>query len=240
MDAALTTIDARTGNFLINSLALGRVSALDPERISISPRFCPDRREVERFINETYAHAYGSVITTHYPTIMSAQNREEEILAAVGFRDAATEPLFLENYLDRPVEQALSDALRQPVARSSIVEIGNLASAGNGASALLFVALASHLRDMGYRYAVVTATSVLRRSFRMMGFLPMALAKADQTRLADAGAQWGSYYDRDPEVVAGAIAPWADRLLNVMPRQETGAFAADRPIIHNGLLERVA
>jgi len=240
VNSALTTINSRAGTFLINSLNTERVDSLDPERISISPRFCSDRHRVERFIDETYASAYGSIIKTHYPTIMSAQNRDEDILAAVGFRDAAAEGLFLENYLDCPVEQSLGEALGQPVARSSIAEIGNLASAGNGASALLFVALASHLRDLGYRYAVVTATSVLRRSFRMMGFLPVALAKADQTRLPDGGTQWGSYYDRDPQVVAGAIAPWADRLLTVMPRQDTGAFATNRPVIHTGLLERVA
>ena len=57
---------------------------------------------------------------------MSVRDAGGTILAAVGFRYAKEEPLFLENYTGAPIEQVL----RTP--RERIAEIGNLASAGGG------------------------------------------------------------------------------------------------------------
>ena len=66
-----------------------------------------ERRRVERFIEAAYADAYGSRIPAHYPTLMSVQDESGAIYAAVGFRPAAEERLFLEQYLTAPVEKVL-------------------------------------------------------------------------------------------------------------------------------------
>src|SRR3546814_6178342 len=44
--------------------------------------------------------------------------------AALGVRRAGGEPLFLERYLDAPVEQVVSAALGKPTVRESFIEIG--------------------------------------------------------------------------------------------------------------------
>lgn len=171
-----------------------------------------ERRRVERFIEHAYEGAYGGRITAHYPTLMSVQDGDGVIYAVVGFRFAAIEALFLEHYLDAPVEQVLGDLLGTPIARDHIVEVGNLASNGQGATVFLFAALARHLRQDGKRFAVATATDELRRIFTRAGLGALKLAEADPRRLPDKGGAWGAYYQSDPCVLAGSIEAAAEPL----------------------------
>jgi hypothetical protein len=101
---------------------------------------------VEAFIRAVYVRSYKADIAVSYPILMSVRDAGGTILAAVGFRYAKEEPLFLENYTGAPIEQVL----RTP--RERIAEIGNLASAGGGASIFLFAALASYLNFKGIDY----------------------------------------------------------------------------------------
>lgn len=165
-----------------------------------------ERRRVERFIEDTYAEAYGSRIQAHYPTLMSVQDEDGVIYAVVGFRHASDERLFLEQYLDAPVETVLGQAIGAPVQRGHIVEIGGLASSGQGATVFLFAAMARHLQGEGLRFAVATATEELRRIFNRAGLGALQLARADPHRLEGGGGAWGAYYQTDPVVLAGCIA----------------------------------
>lgn len=179
-----------------------------------------ERRRVEAFIEDAYARAYGSRIGAHYPTLMSVQDESGKIYAVVGFRLAGAEPLFLEQYLDVGIETALSDAQTTPVARSEIVEIGNLASNGRGATIFLFADLSKHLRRLGATFAVATATAELRGIFQRAGLQAFSLTAADPARLADHGADWGDYYRADPVVLAGSIASAfepLDRMVGATP-----------------------
>lgn len=164
-----------------------------------------ERRRVERFIEQTYEDAYGGRVTAHYPTLMSVQDEDGALYAVVGFRHAAAEPLFLEQYLDGPVETVLGDAIGAPIDRGHIVEIGNLASNGQGATVFLFAAMARHLQQEGQRFAVTTATDELRRIFNRAGLGALKLAEADPHRLPDNGGAWGAYYQSNPYVLAGSI-----------------------------------
>lgn len=131
-----------------------------PSTVSIVPAFSKDRKIVENFITDIYMKAYGAHIHVHYPVLMSVRDEAGQILAATGFRSAVNEPLFLEQYLDAPVEEILQSS------RAQIVEIGNLASDGGGASLYLFAALAAYLNYKGFTQAVVTSTDFLERRFR--------------------------------------------------------------------------
>lgn len=164
-----------------------------------------ERRRVEAFIEDSYASAWGSQISVHYPTLMSVQDEKGEIYAVVGFRSAAEEPLFLEQYLDAPVESALTTLLGAAVGRGAVVEIGSLASNGRGATIFLFAALARHLLASGAEFAVATATDALRGIFHRAGLGSLKLATANPDRLIDHGLSWGAYYRADPEVLAGSI-----------------------------------
>jgi hypothetical protein len=101
-----------------------------------------------------------------------------------------------------------------------------------GASLFLFMALARYLDQVGCEYAVATATRQLRRTFGRVGFPTRRLTTADPTRLGDEARDWGGYYERDPEVLAGAIAPALEplaHLLLVEPPTIPGARARLHP-----------
>jgi hypothetical protein len=164
-----------------------------------------ERRRVEAFIEASYLDAYGSHIGRHYPTLMSVQDDDGTIYAVVGFRLAGDEPLFLEQYLDGPAEAVLSQALGATVARTEIVEIGNLASNRRGATIFLFAAMARHLAAIGAHFAVATATEELRGVFSKAGLGALRIATADPERLIDHGVSWGDYYQTRPVVLAGSI-----------------------------------
>ena len=164
-----------------------------------------ERRRVEQFIEAAYAQAYGGQIQAHFPTLMSVQDEAGVIYAAVGFRHAAEAPLYLEHYLDGSVETVLSQAIGAVIDRAQVVEIGSLASSGQGATVFLFAAMAHHLQSEGLRFAVATATDELRRIFHKAGLGALQLARADPRRLDDGGGSWGAYYQTDPVVLAGSI-----------------------------------
>ncbi|MCD8519763.1 MAG: thermostable hemolysin [Alphaproteobacteria bacterium] len=171
-----------------------------PSVVSIVPAFSQGRAEVENFITTIYAYAYGAYIHVHYPVLMSVRDDAGQILAATGFRCADDEPLFLEQYLTSPIDQVLQ------APRGEIVEIGNLASQGGGASLYLFAALSAYLNHKGFTKAAVTSTDFLERRFRQMGLQPRRHAKADPALLLEEGENWGTYYDTQPHVISGSVA----------------------------------
>jgi hypothetical protein len=166
----------------------------------------PGRAEAERLIEQAYAHAYGGVLSEHYPTLICVEDGRGRPRAAAGVRLAREAPLFLEQYLDEAIEAAAGRALGWPAPREAIAEIGNLASQDGAASARLYLALAEHLNWVGCTHAAVTATQRLRRKFQRLGFVAAALGPAQADRLADA-SDWGCYYASGPQVLIGRIAP---------------------------------
>jgi hypothetical protein len=205
------------GTLFMNRERVESLTRIVPSTIALTRQFLPDRSRVETFIEDIYAHSYRSLIAQHYPTLMNVHDDFGQVIAAIGLRRADEGPLFLENYLNLPVERVVEDAVGTPVRREDIVEIGNLASAGKGASVFLFVTLAAYLRQQNLAYAVVTATRSLRRSFALFGFDFVELASADPSVLPDSGASWGSYYKNDPKVLVGAILPGFSRLEPYLP-----------------------
>lgn len=198
---------APCGSLQFDADRLRRFTALEPQVISIHQRLQPERIRVETYLQTRYAEAFQGHIARHYPALMSLQDRDGGIHAAVGFRFAARSPLFLEHYLDEPIEAAASGSLGRPVPRQAIAEIGNLASHSPGASLFLFLALANHLHHQGCTHAAATATRRLRRGFARVGFVTRRLAQASASRIADGATDWGTYYQDDPEVLVGPIAP---------------------------------
>lgn len=192
-----------------------------PAVVSIYPAFARDRDAVEDFIIGVYARAYGAQIRVHYPILMSVRDKAGDILAAVGFRYAGDETLFLEQYLKTPVE----DVLQCP--RSGIVEIGNLASQGGGASLFLFAALSAYLYHKDKAYAVVTSTRFLQQRFHDLGLKPRKLAAANPDLLLQKDENWGSYYATDPHVMAGRVDEGYKRLQNGLGAR----YIEDRPAL---------
>jgi hypothetical protein len=217
LEISFDTDSKVNGTLVMDERRLRKLTSVTPLGISITQWFQPDRDRIERFIEKTYRYHYGSTIKGHYPTLMSVYDPRGTVLAAVGLRLAEDEPLFLEQYLEQPVDAAIRSVLGQSVEREAIVEIGNLASAGGGASVFLFVAVAAYLRQRSLAFAVVTGTKGLRRSLARFGIEFRELGAADQSALPDGGASWGGYYERDPKIIVGAIQPAFARLEPYLP-----------------------
>lgn len=171
----------------------------------------PRRRAAEAFIANVFARRYGARVSAFAPHLMLLE-QQGRIVAATGWRGAASEPLFLERYLDEPVELAVARLANRPVERARIAEVGNLAAEGNGGSLHVIGALASRLDALGHEWVVFTATQELIGIFTRLGLPLLALAKADPARLGVDAEAWGSYYDTRPVVVAGRIRIALERL----------------------------
>lgn len=165
-----------------------------------------ERRDVEAFIRKCFSDAYSANITHFMPRLFRLSTRRGERVAAFGIRPAREGRLFLETYLDEPVEQAIENKVGVPLQREQIVEVGNLAAIYPGAVRWMIVALTVKLYEENYEWVVFTGTAALRNAFYKLGLRPVVIGPAKPERL-DAGerARWGSYYDTRPMVMAGNV-----------------------------------
>ncbi|NIZ03694.1 thermostable hemolysin [Thalassospira lucentensis] len=222
--------------------------------ISVLSLLAAERPEVETFIANIYADAYDAAIKVQYGSLMSVRDDAGRIVAALGFRSAGHGPLFLEQYLSAPIDVILG------VPRHQIVEIGNLASSGGGASSFLFAALSAYLHHNGFKQAVVTGTDSLEKRLRKMGLKPVRHAKADPARLVhrqnaqnslpslgcasaakstdtnpEPDFEWGRYYDTCPHVLSGSVAFGYRRLQTMLGAEYTHMRPRLYPHLqHNG------
>jgi len=165
---------------------------------------------VANYISAIYAEHYGANIRVPHPKLFSIRNQQGDILAAVGFRAADDQPLFLEQYIDAPIEDEIN------IPRRQIVEIGNLASNSKGATLLLFTALSAYLDFQGFTHAVVTSTSRLKKRLISLGLEPQFLANANPDLLLYKNEYWGSYYDTQPQVLVGSVTKANQKLKHLL------------------------
>lgn len=162
------------------------------------------RAGLERFIARRFSDVYGARVSHYCAHLLGVRSSDGAWLAAAGFTPAASQTLYLEQYLDRPIEETLKQAAGIAVARAQVVEVGNLAAAP-GAGRMLIPALCACLDALGYRWVAFTATRQLRNALRRLRLEPLLLAPAEPARLADGGAAWGTYYRHAPRVMGGRL-----------------------------------
>lgn len=171
-------------------------------------RAAPGRPRVEAFIRAVYARCYRARVRSFAPVLVGWE-AGGELLACAGYR-SALEPLFLERYLDQPIEAALAPS--RPVSRAQVVEVGHLASLRAGEGRRLLLALAAHLSESNVEWVASTVTAELRQVVVRLGLGAVAIAPAHRERLGEEAKNWGSYFEHDPIVVAGHL-PTALRTL---------------------------
>lgn len=164
----------------------------------------PRRAAAEDFIRDVFRRRYEAEVPCFAPNLMLLE-QAPRIVAAAGWRGAESDALMLEQYLDEPIEHAISRLAGQPVPRGRIVEVGNLAAERRGGSVAVILALAAHLDQLGFEWVAFTATSELIGIFRRLDLPPLALAPADPQRMGAQAQAWGRYYDTRPVVVAGRL-----------------------------------
>lgn len=136
--------------------------------------------------------------------LLALEGRDERVCGVVGFRNARTEPLFLERYLARPIEAELTARTGQPIERQKIVEVGNLASLSCRAAFHLVAILPRVLIERGNQWIVFTATSAVRGILEKYSAPMIELASAGRECI-EKPDEWGRYYDNDPRVMAGYL-----------------------------------
>ncbi|WP_353250852.1 thermostable hemolysin [Salinisphaera sp. T31B1] len=167
------------------------------------PQTC-GRAQIERFVTECYARQYGARLADFFPHQLALFD-EAGLRGCLGFRPADAGGLFLEQYLDAPVDTLLGGRLGMVAHRSDVVEVGGLAADWSGAARRLILMAIGWLGAAGYRIAAFTATRSLVNSFRRLQLQPLDLGLAEPSRLARSDTDWGRYYDHGPHVYAGLI-----------------------------------
>ncbi len=178
---------------------------------------------IVQFIQQRYAAEHGADAPVAYSNFITRM-RSSERGAALGYRRASDGPLFLEAYLDAPIEQVLRPTMGIEVPRSAIVEIGSLA--GNSCTSLLSLwHRTAHELSADAQLGVAVLTRPLRGMLRRLGIALHELAPADGNRLGEARARWGRYYDTDPVVCAGSLHEGRLQLDRFLSRRLAGQLA---------------
>jgi hypothetical protein len=184
------------------------------ERSTLSTHAAGDatRASVEAFIRAVYARRFGANLLHFAPTLLSLRDEHGALAAAAGYRGAGTGRLFLESYLQQPIERVLPAHDGVAPARARIVEVGHLAAARPGEGLRLVQLLGPHLASLGFHWVVCTLTEELRRLFQRLGVAPLVLGPADPAALGEHARHWGSYYEHGPMVLAGHLPRALQRL----------------------------
>ena len=195
---------------------VARIGRGDSYELHLASPGSARRVALEQFVCQRFELQHGARIRHFMPCLFGLENQAGQLLGAVGVRSGNSGPLFLERYLDEPIQSALGARLGNSVpGRGELVEVGNLAADSPGAARLLIVALTDLLVALGFRWVTFTGTPTLLNSFQRLGLTPIALGEADPARMGDELADWGSYYDNRPLVMAGDIHGGHQRLLQL-------------------------
>ncbi len=192
----------------VRACVLGRrgVSALTDPELEVVGVGHPARASLERFIAGCFFRGYGAVISHFADTLLGVRGADGQWAAGLGFSLPARQQVFIEQYLDVPLQQALSDVLGERVSRADIAEVGNMAATSAGLGRLLIALATEHFYSLGLDYVVFTATRALGNSFVRLGIPIHPVVEADPARLRDRTAVWGNYYRNSPTVMVGRIA----------------------------------
>jgi len=159
------------------------------------------RPQAEDFIKGIFQQHHNAQIRCFLPELFATFDECGNTKSVLGLRYAECELLYLERYLDQPIETLIEQMVHQSVRRTQVVEIGNLASLNSASCKALFSFITQHLQEQKIKWITCTGTSVLRLVFRRLGIKALSVHQADQNRLGDEQYEWGSYYDNDPQVM---------------------------------------
>ncbi|KEA51023.1 hypothetical protein DT73_19640 [Mangrovibacter sp. MFB070] len=171
-----------------------------------------DEAQLRQFIQLAYHREFGAQIPSFLPWLLGIYDKQGQLCAACGVQPAQDSVLFLEQYLDEPVETRLSTLSAQPISRNGIIEIGNFAASNGAAARVMFAGVCLLLSAWGFSHIAFTGTHKIRNIFSRLRMQPVALGQALASRLTQPDTNWGSYYQNKPMVMAGELAHGMDVL----------------------------
>lgn len=169
------------------------------------------REVAETFVREAFQRIHHASIRTFMPTLLVLTDSSGLLHAVAGCRVATTEPLFLEQYLSRPIEAVLTERAGERARRAQIAEIGNFAARSARTARRFMALLPYYLLDRELLWATFTATAAVRRILQNVGARCMDLGTAEGACVRAGADDWGRYYTNDPRVMAGYL-PLARRI----------------------------
>jgi len=183
------------------SLSLVRETPVSRSGLLVSPdrpfgayelheAFGAERARTEQFIAERYKRDFDARIEAFMPRLFSlraaaAGEQDAGIEGALGLRNAQGR-LFVEQYLDVPIEDAIRAATGQRIERASIVEVGHFAGIRPGTMRAMILLLADRLHREGAAWVAFAGTRALCNAFLRMHLQPIALCPAACDRLPEA------------------------------------------------------
>ncbi|MCD5996677.1 thermostable hemolysin [Pseudomonas sp. CDFA 602] len=172
----------------------------------------PRRLDLEGFVQQRFREMHDAQVHHFMPELFGLSDGAGTLCAVAGIRLAAREQLFLESYLDTPIEQQVHAVAGHAVGRNAIVEVGNLAASTLGSARLSIITVTWLLAMGGLEWVAFTGNTALVNSFNRLGLRPVTLCPADPLRLGDERHTWGSYYQTQPSVHVGDIRSGFSRL----------------------------
>lgn len=165
--------------------------------------------------SEQYRRHFDCDLQHFYPQYLCLE-RNGRLLGVCGYRNALG-PLYLEQYLDAPVETLLTERCESVIERQSIVEVGGFALSKRALALYFMASLAPAFQQLGFTHAVCTATLPVRRCLRSLAIPSKHLGKALAERIVESDTDWGNYYVQRPAVIGGAIAATSARVEDLLP-----------------------
>jgi hypothetical protein len=211
--------------------ALTRLFNPGPD-FSIIKKSSSNRLAIEQYIAAKFLKDHNAHIHSFMPHLLT-MSCANTFSGSVGIRAAKDNPLFIENYLEKTIENYISDISGNAENRTGIVEIGNLVATQIGASQLIFILLTAVLYNANYQWVAFTATKQVEHILNKLHFKCHILTKADPKKLGDDIAQWGSYYDTNPHVIAINIADALEKI-------QTSKLANSAYLIYKDIAKELA
>lgn len=203
-------------------LTVRQVATTDGGEFHLVEHLGSDRARVEHFIRRRFAESFSARVEAFMPRLFSVQNAAGEICGAFGLRSGSGR-LFLEQYLDRPIEREIAMHLSCVVERRQVVEVGHFSGTFPGAVRAMIALLTERLHQEGYRWVAFTGTTGLRNAFSRMGLHPVDVQEANIQRLpAESHAAWGTYYANRPRVLVGNVGEGFQALSRVSSQDAEG------------------
>jgi anti-anti-sigma regulatory factor len=158
----------------------------------------PARKNLEAFIYTNFFKAHQAKVD-HFFDHLFACSDGVQFMASLGINFLRSKKKgFVEQYLDCPAEQAVAKVVQEPIARSEIVELGNLSSIMAGATRRIIFKISPKLIAKGAKWAVFTINKPVYNAFKKSGLNPIFITEADPSRLSNQNTDWGTYYQTKP------------------------------------------
>lgn len=175
-------------------------------QVVVCSRNSADRQELEAFIQSGFERKHGAAVRTFMPVLLGLRDGAGNLVGAAGYRAAAREPLYLEQYLGEPIETIVRRRTHDAsIGRGEIAEIGNFACQDCATAMTMVGVLVEFMLEQRNPWGVFTATRTVRGIMRHLGIGLSELGRADKSRVVVTGDDWGSYYETDPRVMLGHV-----------------------------------